>query len=238
MAERDNLPRWNPSTGGYEGWYLTVTDGVSGRGLWVRMALTGPRGAEPAAEVVAAHFHPSEPERTFGVRSVHPAPDFSLGGPGRYLRAGPSEIGPGVLRGRARGGGHSLEWDLAFGTGEPTYALLPAAAARGPLGGVAAAIPNVDTRVDGRIAADGEAIDLRDARGQQGHLFGARLPERWAWAHCGPFDEDDTLVEAVTGQVRRGPFLTPHVTAVGVRWQGRWIRLVRVSARREFSMGQ
>jgi len=201
MAERDNLPRWDRSAGGHEAWYVTVTDGASGEGLWVRTGLAGPRGEEPTAEVVAARFHPSDPGRTFGVRSVHPSPDFTLGGPDRYLRTGESEAGPGFARGSASGGGHRLEWDLSFATGEPTYTLLPEAAARGPLGAFAALVPNVDTVVSGKVVADGETREVADGRGQQGHVFGRRHAERWVRAHCRGFEDGDTIVEAVTGQV-------------------------------------
>lgn len=238
MTERDNLPRWHPHAGGHEAWYVTVADAASGEGLWVRMGLSGPRRAEPASEVVAARFHPSDPGRTFGVRSVHAAPDFTLGGPDRYFRAGESEIGPGFARGVATGPGHRLEWDLSLTTGEPTYLLLPDGVARGPLGGTAALIANVDTRVSGRVVADGEVRDLAGAPAQQGHLFGRRHPERWVRAHCRGFEDADAIVEAVTGQVRRGPFLTPFLTSIGVRWEGRWIRLLRLAGPRDFSMGR
>ena len=238
MTERDNLPRWNSRAGGHEGWYVTVGDAASGEGFWVRMALSGPGRAEPSAEVIAARFHPSDPHRTFGVRSIHPSPDFTLGGPDRYFQAGESEIGPGFVRGAASGGGRTLEWDLSLSTGEPTYTLLPDAAARGPLGATAAVVANVDTVVTGRVVADGEARDIEAGRGQQGHVFGRRHAERWAWAHCRGFQDADAIVEAVTGQVRRGPFLTPFLTSIGVRWEGRWIRLLRVAGPRDFSMGR
>ena len=237
MAERDNLPRWNPRAGGHEAWYVTVADPASGEGLWVRMALAGPGGAEPASEVVAARFHPSDPGQTFGVRAIHPAPGFTLGGPDRYLRSGESEIGPGFVRGSAKGAGRRLEWDLSLTTGEPTYALLPEGAARGPFGAVAALVPNVDTVVSGRVIADGQVREIEGGRGQQGHAFGRRLAERWVRAHCRGFDDGETIVEAVTGQVRRGPFLTPFLTSIGVRWEGRWIRLLRAGPR-DFSMGR
>ena len=237
MAERDNLPRWDPRVGGNEAWYLTVTDPTSGQGFWVRMGLAGRRGDAPAGEVVAARFHPTDPERTFGVRSTHPSPDFTLGGPDRYLRTGDSEIGPGFVRGAAAGAGHRLAWDLSFAKDEPTYTLLPEAAGRGPLGAVAVAVPNVDTVVTGSVTADGQTLDVASGRGQQGHVFGRGHPERWVWAHCGGFEDGDAVVEAVTGQVRRGPFLTPFFTSIGVRWEGRWIRLVRLAGLRDFSMG-
>ncbi|HXY71704.1 MAG TPA: tocopherol cyclase family protein [Actinomycetota bacterium] len=238
MAERDNLPRWNPRAGGHESWSLTATDTASGEGLWIRMGIAGRRGVEPAGEVVAARFHPTDPDRTFGVRSTHPSPDFTLGGPDRYLRTGASELGPGFARGGAAGAGHRLEWDLAFETGEPTYTLLPGTAGRGLLGELAAVVPNVDTAVSGTVTADGEALQVTAARGQQGHVSGRYHAERWVWAHCSGFDDGDTIVEAVTGQIRRGPFVTPFVTSIGVRREGRWIRLVRPAGLRDFSMGR
>src|SRR5205823_15117693 len=42
---------------------------------------------------------------------------------------------------------------------------------------------------------------------------------------------------ALTAQGRRGPLHTPYLTSVGIRWEGRWIRLTKMSRTRDFGLG-
>ncbi|HEX2069503.1 MAG TPA: tocopherol cyclase family protein, partial [Actinomycetota bacterium] len=124
-------------------------------------------------------------------------------------------------------------------TGEPTYHLLPPALYRGPLLPTKPFSPNVDTQVSGSITVDGKTTQIKGASGQQGHLFGSRHAERWAWAHCSDFEDENAVVHALTAQGRRGPVLTPFLTVIGVRWQGRWIRFMKVNRRSDFrTMGR
>jgi hypothetical protein len=95
----------------------------------------------------------------------------------------------------------------------------------------------VDTVLSGWIAIDGVALVVDGVRGQQGHLAGSRQPERWAWAHCSDFLDEEAVLHAITAQGRRGPFTTPHLTFVGVLWHGRWVRFSKFSRRREFGLG-
>jgi hypothetical protein len=95
----------------------------------------------------------------------------------------------------------------------------------------------VDTRVSGTLTIDGERLIVSDAPGQQGHLHGTRHAERWAWAHCADFLDEDAAVQALTAQGRRGPLLTPFVTFVGVRWGDDWLRLSKVGRRKDFGLG-
>jgi hypothetical protein len=84
---------------------------------------------------------------------------------------------------------------------------------------------------------DGRTEELSGAAGQQGHLHGSRHAERWAWAQCGDFVDEDAVVHAITAQGRRGPFETPLLTFVGVWWQGEWTRLGKTRLRRDFDLG-
>jgi Tocopherol cyclase len=237
MAERDNLPRWGGRPGGLEAWHLALTEPVTGRGLWVRAGLVAPTRGEPRGTATFAGFDPGRPERTFGVQEDHPGDAFTVGGQDRYLRTGGVEVGPGYLRGTLGGGGHEVRWDLTYPIGDSTYALLPDAAARGPLGAAAAIVANPDVRVSGEVSLDGDVRTLEDVPGSQGHTYGARYPERWVRAHCASFEDEDAVFEAFTGQVRRGSYLTPFVTTIGLRRQGRWMRFTQVRRRRDFSMG-
>ena len=237
MAERDNLPRWSGRPGGFEDWQLALTEPVSGRGIWLRAGLVAPTGGRPRGEVVFAAFHPAQPERTLAIQERHAEDRFTLGGPDRYVRTGAVQVGPGFMRGTARAGGHEASWDLRFPTGGSSYGLLPDLAARGPLGASPVVVPNPGVPVSGEATFDGDTLNVQGVPGEQWHTFGSRLPERWAWVHCSSFDQEEVVLEGFTGQVRRGPYVTPFLTTIGLRRRGKWMRFNRLRGRRDFSLG-
>jgi hypothetical protein len=243
VSERDNLPGWTGLPGMYEVWFLTLTDPTSGQGFWVRSTLHAPVSGEPMAGIWFARFDPADPAATFGLHETSPRFDVSkdrfevtvggLDAPGGY-----AHMASGVAEGVVRGGGHEAAWDLRFPADlSDTYRLLPAAMYRGTLSPTTPFAPNVDIRVSGTVTVDGLEVRLERAPGQQGHLFGTRHAERWAWAHCVSFVDEDAAFVALTAQGRRGPVRTPYVTSAGIRWQGTWIRLSAVSRRRPFGLG-
>jgi hypothetical protein len=237
MAETDNLPRWGGRPGGFEAWHLTLTEPISGQGVWIRAGLVAPTKGPPWGTAAIAVFHPADPERTFGIQERHPGEGFALGGPGRYLRTGDVEVGPGFVRGTVSGGGRDARFDLTFPTGDSTNQLLPHMATKGPLGAAAFTAPNAHVPVSGAVTIDGEELALDGVPGSQAHTYGPRRPERWAWARCAAFEDEDAVFEAFTGQVRRGPYLTPYLTTVTLRRRGRWMRFTRLRPRRDFSLG-
>ena len=135
MAETDNLPRWGGRPGGFETWHLTLTEPVSGQGVWIRAGLVAPREGRRVGHWPRSP--PSirrNPERTFGIQERHPGDGFTLGGPDRYLRTGDVEIGPGFVRGTVGGGGRDARFDLTFPTGARRTSSLPAHGDEGSAG--------------------------------------------------------------------------------------------------------
>jgi hypothetical protein len=233
VTERENLHR--PFRSGYEVWFLTLTDPSSGLGFWIRSTLTAPQDGEPYAGTWFARFDPSDPDRTFGIHrrsgAWQAATDrFEVSMDGSVMASGAAD-------GSIEGGGHDASWSLTWPTGPDTYRPLPGWMYRSPAVPAKPYAPNVDTRVAGVVTVDGERLDLVEAPADQGHVVGRRHAERWAWAHCGDFQDDRGVVQALTAQSRRGPALTPFVTSVGVLWDGRWIRLSKLSRRRDFGLG-
>jgi hypothetical protein len=237
VSEEENRPAWTGRPGGYEVWFLTCSEPAEGAGYWIRSTLHAPQRGDPYGMVWFARFDRADPNdtlglhRRFGMESVKIAPE------GFDVQIGDSVFRSGQLQGSIEGSGHRVRWDLQFDTGTETYRLLPDLMYRGSLAPTKPYSPNVQTAVSGVVEVDGTTHELRGAPAQQGHLFGIRHAERWAWAHCGAFDDEDAVVHAITAQGRRGPLTTPFVTSVGVRWQGRWIRLRKVSRRRDFGLG-
>ena len=237
MSEEDNVPRLMPNGRGYEVWFLTFTDPSSGRGYWIRSTFHGgPPGGQSMGSWFA-QFDPVDPAATFGIHAgartwSMPEGEFHVVLDGNSMASGRAE-------GLVAGGGREARWSLEWPTGEPTYHLLPPALYRGPIAPTKPFSPNVDTLVSGTVTVDGETIQISGAHGQQGHLYGSRHAERWAWAHCGDFEDEDAVVHAITAQGRRGPVLTPFLTVIGVRWQGKWIRMMKFSRRSDFrTMGR
>lgn len=237
MSEDHNVPQLAPNGRGYEVWFLTFTDPGSGRGYWIRSTYQGgPRGRQSVGSWFA-RFDPVDPASTFGIHAG--AKTWSMSEGDFDVRLDENTMSSGHAEGSVAGGGHQARWSLEWQTGEPTYHLLPPALYRGPLLPTKPFSPNVDTLVSGSITVDGETTQIKGASGQQGHLYGSRHAERWAWAHCSDFVDEGAVVHALTAQGRRGPVLTPFLTVVGVRWQGRWIRFMKVNRRSDFrTMGR
>jgi hypothetical protein len=234
--ERDNAPAWNGKPGHYEVWFVTLSDGHTG--FWIRSTLHAPTGAAPEGRVWFARFDRDRPERTVAMNAawpmgqVHDRPDpFEL-------QIGDCMFASGRAAGRLSGEGHEVEWELTWPTGDETLRLLPDALYRGGLAPTKPFSPNPATRFTGTVTIDGEQAALDGIPGQQGHLHGSKHAERWAWAHCTAFDgEDDIVLSAITAQGKRGPFTTPFTTFVSLRVNGRWIRLSRISRKREQTLG-
>jgi hypothetical protein len=234
VAESDNLPLLS-DRGEYEVWFLTFTDGETGRGYWVRSTHHAPRRGPASAGVWFARFDPADPAATFGIHRT--SWSWSIDAHAFDVRIGDSRMTSGRAEGSVEAEGRTVSWDLQWPTGEPTYHLLPSFMYRGGIAPTKPYSPNVDTRFSGSITVDGQTSNLTGAGGQQGHLAGRRHAERWAWAHGGEFEGDEAVVHALAAQGRRGPFNTPYLTSVGVRWQGRWVRLSKWRRHRDFGLG-
>jgi hypothetical protein len=235
VSEQDNI---HILTGGpgYEVWFLTFTDLATGTGYWIRSTLHAPAHGPRHAGVWFARFDPADPTGTFGIHRR--SAEWSVSPTAFAVRiGGDCLMSSGHAEGTLEGGGRSVRWELDYPTGRESYRLLPGVFYRGGLAPTRAWSPNVDARVQGTVWVDGQAARIGQAPAQQGHVVGTRHAERWAWAHCGSFEGEEAVVHAITAQGRRGPFVGPFVTSIGVRWQGGWIRLFKVSRRRDFGLG-
>ncbi len=240
MSEGDNLPAWDGGRGHYEAWYLTMSDPDRRAGYWIRYTLHAPARGEPEARLWFARLDRDRPERILGLNRAVPATGGFSSEPGAFeIRVGEATLRSGHATGAIDGGGHVVRWDLDFPTGEPTYRLLPDLLYRGGLAPSKPFVPNPRARYSGTIEVDGEASTLDGAPGEQGHVYGGRHAERWAWAHCSAFDgEPDTVIEALSAKGKRGPFRTPYTEFVGLRRGGRWIRFRHVSRRPAWGLGR
>jgi hypothetical protein len=235
VSEQDNLPVWGGRRGRYEVWFLTLSDPSRRAGYWIRYTLRAPISGPPEPRLWFAAFSLDDPAATFGINEGHPSGELRLGGPRFEVRIGEAALESGRATGRITGAGHDVQWDLTFTTGAPTFRILPDLMYRTALAPTKPLTPNPDARFNGTIVIDGDRREVDSLAGQQGHVYGSRHAERWAWVHCNAFD-DGVVFQALSAQGRRGPFLTPFVSVAGLRIGGEWVRLGGV-ARREWGLG-
>ncbi|MFF3941020.1 hypothetical protein [Streptomyces phaeofaciens] len=210
-------PRWRGDAGRTEVWYTTVTDPVTGSGVWLHHELVAPAdGSPPYAHGWAALFPAEGPVRhaRFG-----PAPwaaqdvGFEADGVG---------VAPGRLTGSAQDG--AIRWSL---TERPTDAPLftfPRWSWRHPLLPASHVLPAARALYDGTVTHDGTTLTLTSAPGASARIYGLGNARRWAWLHA-DLGGGDVLEIVAAVSMRPGLDRLPPMVFLRLRRGGRtWPR--------------
>jgi hypothetical protein len=204
-----NTLRWNGRPGHYEVFYLTLTDGASGVGVWIRYTMTAPGQA-------ALWFVADDPVRgVIARKALRPIDELQA-------RTGELRIGDALLTDdRMQGGFDDVAWDLRWNPSGRFYKHVHPVAERLGLVKSVLELPHADLAIEGTITYRGVRLELNRARGAQAHIWGSKHADNWAWVHCNDLHDErgepvpDAFVDAVSVRARRsgreiGPF-TPVV---------------------------
>lgn len=169
-------PRWDGAPGRTEVWYTTITDPVTGTGVWLHHELVAPdNGSSPYTHGWAALFPPNS------------VPIHARFGPSPWTAASPEGFattdalaGPGRLRGVAGAFSWHLEEEASSG---PLYTF-PRWAWRRALLPAAHMLPAASATYSGTIAYPGGTLQLRNAPGASARIYGHGNARRWAWLHA------------------------------------------------------
>ncbi|MFI9100911.1 hypothetical protein ACIGXA_10310 [Streptomyces fildesensis] len=208
-------PRWKGQPGRTEVWYTTVTDPVTGAGLWLHHELTAPTdGSRPVAHGWAALFPADGPveHARFG-----PAPwDAHTEG---FAAAGVE-----ALAGRLRGRAGPMAWDLTeTPEGAPLYTF-PSWSWRHPLLPAAQILPAATARYTGTVRHGDSELTLRDAPGASARIYGHGNARRWAWLHA-DLGGGNALEIVAAVSMRPGLDRLPPLVFLRLRKEGRtWPR--------------
>lgn len=168
--------RWDGRPGRLEVWYDTITDPVTGTGIWLHHELVAPTagaGGAPFAHGWAAVFAPDRPPRwaRFGPEPV---------GEGRWFAAGAVVSEPGRRSGRAG----AIAWELRCEDRSPPLFTFPPVTWRRELLPGAQIVPCPTAAYSGTLDVDGERLVLDRAPGAAARIYGHGSAERWAWVHA------------------------------------------------------
>jgi hypothetical protein len=152
------------------------------------------------------------------------------GGGGLDLQVANLAISAGRVHGQVESetNGHRIEIDLSFTMDAPPLVPLPHEKMySGPLPSSKLVSPHPDARFFGSYTVDDgesrETIEVDGWRGMQGHNWGTKHAELYAWSHCNQWEghqADDLVLEGVTARVKVGPVLVPPLTIICIQYRG------------------
>ena len=206
--------------GHYESWFVRANAPQGEGAFWIRYTIFSPRGRpqDAVGELWAITFSTGE---IVAVKEDQPIARCAFARDRLHAVVGGAALDAGSLRGHASANGHTIEWDLSYGSEETPIFLLPERlyGARFPR---AKALVNRPLAVfNGSLHVDGVALGITDWVGSQNHNWGSRHTDRYAWGQVAGFDEEpDAFLECSTARLKLGPLWTPPISMAVVRLRG------------------
>lgn len=204
-----------------ESYFIKLNEPSGQLALWLKATILAGRDRSPVAEAWAIGF---DRERGHvAVKQVVPHAEARFGKHELDLSVAGIEMSEGKTRGAIATGEHRIEWDLSFDTSGPPLVPYPYPKMyEGPLPSQKLVSPHPDSKFSGSYSVDGRQVKVDAWRGMQGHNWGKRHTELYAWGHVNQWDDaDDLLLEGATARVKVGPILAPPLTLVCVWHCGR-----------------
>lgn len=166
--------RWRGQPGRLEVWYTTLTDPVTGTGVWIHHELVAPSGGgTPYGHGWITVFEPGVPPR---LERFGPEPWDS---PGTGFRCGEVRY-DGALAGRAG----DITWELTSTGTDPTLYTFPQWAWQRELLPAAQVVPQPTAHYTGTLRLGDRVVEIRDAHGADARIYGHGNAQRWGWLHA------------------------------------------------------
>lgn len=221
------MSRWNATRyrghsprGHSESYFLKLNDPRGERALWLKVTILARVGAPAVAETWAVAFERGRPP--VAAKEVVPWSSASFSTERLEIRAARVSLRDGRAEGAVSTGGHELAWALDFTTDVDPLVPFPSEkmySDRAPYWKYVS--PHPDSVFRGEYSVDGAAVAVDGWRGMQGHNWGRRHTERYAWGHCNQWrDAEELVFEGASGQPRVGPVLVPTVSMFFVWHRG------------------
>ncbi len=221
------MSRWNGTRfsgkaprGHSESYFLKLNDREGCRALWLKVTILAKLGAEPVAETWAIAFERGR--APVAAKEVVPWRADQFSSERLDVRAARVRLRDGRAEGVVATGGRELSWELDFTTHVAPLVPFPSErmySDKAPYWKYVS--PHPDSTFSGSYAVNGVTVAVQGWRGMQGHNWGRRHTERYAWGHCNQWDDAEELVfEGASGQPRIGPVLAPMVSMFFVWHRG------------------
>lgn len=236
FLQQDNIAQWDQKrTGFYEVWYLklNLVPPASDRtkpmpALWLRFTtLSLVNGLKTNAEVWGIFFDPTaegSPKKIAVKNTSTPSALSYRDSNTVMVQIEDCMFGPAHTSGSVVNKHNKIDWDLTFVPNAFTFFHVPKILETLRLTKSKVCKPNVDVKFSGYFTVNGTRYECKDAPGAQGHIWGTRYANDWAWAHCNAFEgadgPSDVVVEALTARVKAVGVMSPYMSALCILYRG------------------
>jgi hypothetical protein len=220
-----NHARFQPgqAQGHYESYFQRANHPTRPLAFWIRYTVYAPDNAPADAigELWAVFFN-GETGGHVAVKREVPIAQCEFARDLFRARVADAVLGPGTLSGAIVSAEHKLSWELSYAGVQAPLFLLPLEKYEGGFPKAKSVVGQPMARYAGVIEVDGEEHRVDDWIGSQNHNWGSRHTDRYAYGQvCGFDNAPDTFLEMATARLRMGPILTPPMTPLALRHDGR-----------------
>jgi hypothetical protein len=224
LRDAYNGARWlaGDPKGHYESWFMRANHPSEPRAFWIRYTIFSPKGRpkEAIGELWAMWFDGAK-KTIAAVKQELPVKECSFAKSHLGARIGSATLDGSSLRGEAKGA-QTIAWSLRYTSPERPLFLLDKSLYAGSFPKAKALVPSPFARFDGTITIDGEEQNIDGWLGSQNHNWGEKHTDQYAWGQVVGFDDaPDAFLEVITARVKIGPVLTPAMTVMVLRLDGR-----------------
>jgi hypothetical protein len=227
--DRHNACRFVPGSpvGHYESYFQRANHPSRPLGFWIRYTIFCPKGhpKQAVGELWAIWFD-GERGTIAAAKQVVPWGQCEFSRSRLEVKVGEARLDQGGLVGAARGGAHTIGWELTYESPEPPLLLLPANLYSGGFPKAKSLVGSPGAVFTGTVTVDGARQAIDGWVGSQNHNWGRQHTDRYAWAQVAGFDgAPDSFLECATAQLKLGPLWTPPLSLVVLRVDGEQVAL-------------
>jgi len=220
------------AAGHYESWFARANHPTRPLAFWIRYTLLVPKGRrEDAVAEVWAIWFDGESGRHVALKETLPLARATFSTHELDVRIGLSSLDQHHLEGRARGGGHTLRWQLTYAGDDAPLLLLDRHWYRRDFPKAKALVAMPNAQFFGSVAIDGVAVPIDGWVGSQNHNWGRAHTDRYAWGQVAGFDgAPHSFLECATAWLKVGGVPLPASTVLVLRADGREWTFNRLAA--------
>lgn len=220
-----NHARFQPGQAGghYESFFQRANHPTRPLAFWIRYTVFSPHVAPARAigELWAVFFN-GETGCHVAVKREVPIAQCEFARDRFGACVADAVLSPGVLAGVVTSGGHNVNWDLRYTGEQPPLFLMPLDKYEGGFPKAKSLVGLPMACYGGAVIVDGEKHIVENWTGSQNHNWGSRHTDRYAYGQvCGFDNAPESFLEMATARVRLGPLLTPPMTPLVLRHDGR-----------------